>query len=390
MTRRCFVSSLSAGAGALVGVGQAARTQAPGEPERVVLEGVPCVGFNPPEGQGQEGFFFLSCLGACLEYLGEDPAYDYTYLLGTSGAAFGLLWPREGWAYCGDITDSSWTGPRRRAMDAVGYAYEEVPRQEGADQEAEFRRRIVESIRERGHPVIAAGVVGPPAPSIVAGYDEGGDVLIGWSYFQEYAGHDPAQEFEPSGYFRKRDWFRDTWGLTLIGDKGGDPERIAAYRAALDWALEVMRAPTVGDRHCGLAAYQAWAGALLRDEDFPADDTGTLLERLDCHQQATAIVAEGRWHGAQFLKRVADAEPDLTEGLLFAAACCEAETGLMQQGWAAQGGMDRHDEAVARKLAEPAVRRQIAPLILQARDQDAEAADRIERGLAGSVTAAGA
>jgi hypothetical protein len=36
-----------------------------------------------------------------------------------------------------------------------------------------------------------------------------------------------------------------------------------------------------------------------------------------------------------------------------------------------------------RRLADPPVRRQIATAILQARDRDAEAADHIERALAG-------
>ena len=34
---------------------------------------------------------------------------------------------------------------------------------------------IVESIRDKGRPVIAHGVIGPPEECIVAGYDEGGD-----------------------------------------------------------------------------------------------------------------------------------------------------------------------------------------------------------------------
>lgn len=37
----------------------------------------------------------------------------------------------------------------------------------------------------RAEPVIAIGVVGPPEPCIVAGYDKGGEVLIGWSFFQD-------------------------------------------------------------------------------------------------------------------------------------------------------------------------------------------------------------
>ena len=44
------------------------------------------------------------------------------------------------------------------------------------------RGHIIESIRDRGRPVIAHGVIGPPEECIIAGYDEGGDVSVGWNF----------------------------------------------------------------------------------------------------------------------------------------------------------------------------------------------------------------
>ena len=52
----------------------------------------------------------------------------------------------------------------------------------------------------------------------------------------------------------------------------------------------------------------------------------------------------------------------------------------MWQIWGLVGGIG-WDEAKVRKLAEPDIRRQIAPLILKARDKDEEAASHIERAL---------
>ncbi len=52
----------------------------------------------------------------------------------------------------------------------------------------------------------------------------------------------------------------------------------------------------------------------------------------------------------------------------------------MWKAWAAVGGMGR-DEARARQLAEPPVRRRLADIIRSARDKDAEAAGHIERAL---------
>ena len=54
-----------------------------------------------------------------------------------------------------------------------------------------FQQRIIESI-DGGHPVIGFGVVGPPEACIITGYDDGGEVLIGWSLFQEHL--DPTHD----------------------------------------------------------------------------------------------------------------------------------------------------------------------------------------------------
>ncbi|MBM4031889.1 MAG: acyl-CoA-binding protein [Planctomycetes bacterium] len=53
----------------------------------------------------------------------------------------------------------------------------------------------------------------------------------------------------------------------------------------------------------------------------------------------------------------------------------------MWKAWAAVGGMGR-EEARARQLAEPPVRRRLADIVRTARARDAEAAGRLERALA--------
>ena len=45
-------------------------------------------------------------------------------------------------------------------------------------------QRIMDSIN-RGIPVLAFGVVGPSDCCIITGYDQGGDVLLGWSTYQD-------------------------------------------------------------------------------------------------------------------------------------------------------------------------------------------------------------
>jgi hypothetical protein len=304
--------------------------------------------------------------------------------VGVSGAAFHLSW-KPGWhGDNADITNMSDdpTAPFERGLRATGYAYEMVSKEQGT--EKLFRQRIVESIRDRGRPVLGLGVVGPPEPCIVAGYDEGGDVLLGWSFFQGFPEFAPGLEFERSGYFRKRDWYADTEGLILLGDKGERPPLRDTYRKALKWGLQVMRTPvTHGDRHNGLAAYTAWADQLLRDEDFDGADLSTLWQRFTVHDGAVSVVAEARWYGSLFLAQAAADGGDwhASEDLYHAAACFAAEHALMWQAWDEMGGIGHSEEKVLR-LAEPAVRRAIVPIVHEALAKDRAASEHIERALA--------
>ena len=95
-----------------------------GEPARVVLEGVPQVGYK-----SYQWCPFSACLAACLAFLGEEATYEF--ILGTSGAAFRLQWNSTGWDP-GNVgilfmaTDA--LEPFRRAFEAVGYSHEVILR----------------------------------------------------------------------------------------------------------------------------------------------------------------------------------------------------------------------------------------------------------------------
>lgn len=380
--------------------------------ERFVLDGVSRVGYYHDMQQHEdskarcpEDVCFPSVVRACLEYLGDGLGCrqvgvwnqdwrlgcTYAYLMGTTGAAFRLNW-RPGWHGDNVATFLVSDDPSEifhRGFASVGYGCEIVCKsQVGQDAESRlrseplFRRKIVESLRDKGRPVIAHGIIGPPEECIVSGYDEWGDVLLGWSFFQNSPDCNAGVEFEPNGMFRKRDWFKDTWSLVLIGDRTERLDLGKVYRDALEWALQVVRAPLrYGDRRNGLAAYNAWAEHLLRDEEFATDDVAVLGERFMVHDDAVGTVAEGRWYASVFLTEAVHRLPgSMAEHLLAAAACYAAEHDLMWKAWGTVGGLGR-DEAKVRKLAQPEVRRQLVPVIRAARDKDAEAANLIEKAL---------
>ena len=382
-----------------------------GNPDRVVLDGVPRVGFYHETTQHEdskkrcpEDVPLPSCLRTCLEYLGDGLGCRqiglcnadrglfcaYAYLMGTTGAAFRLSW-KPGWHEDNVATFLVSDDPGelfRRAFASIGYDYELVSRaplhKQGNDREESLRNRIIKSIRDRGRPVIARGVVGPPEECIITGYDKGGDVLIGWSFFQSFPDFGDGLEFEPCGYFRKRDWFQDTWDILLIGDKQEPPDLKDVYREALHWALEITCTPIrYGDRHNGLAAYDAWAEHLLRDEDFASDVMSVLNRRFGVHDDAVSTVAEGRWYASVFLAQAATTDPGMLASALYdAASCYAAEHDLMWEIWGQVGGIGRSQEK-AHKLVEPDVRRRIVSIIREARSKELQASEHLEKALRG-------
>ena len=330
-----------------------------------------------------------STLRACVQYLTRDdppstgaaPERSYSYFMGATGAAFRLSW-KDGWH---DDNSAAWLaasdilGVFRRGFAAAGYAVDILCAAE--DGKDSFRDRVVESIAGRGCPVIAHGVVGPPEEAIIAGYDEDGDIAIGWSYFQDHEPYASDGQFEANGMFRKRDWVPDTWDLMLFGDATERPPAERMYRDALAWALEVMRTPvTHGDRHNGIAAFEAWSGHLLCDDGFDAADMSVLEHRFSAHDNNVLVVAEGRWYGSQFLEAAAEALPGAAEELGRAAAGCVAQHDLMWKVWGCLGGNGR-SEAHARKLAERPARCEIAELLARAQENDERIAADIDAAL---------
>ncbi len=364
-----------------------------------VLAGIPRVGFYRGGNACPESYPFPSCLGACLRFMGDDRGTrqiemhgrkwllndTYVYLMGTSGEAFRLFW-RSNW----DLGNSgvlALTADSRQFFDhafaGIGYGYEILHRQDPGIDESVARQRIIESLRDAGRPILGFGIVGPPECCIITGLDQGGEVLVGWSFFQDTPDFSAGLDFEPCGYFRKRGWYPHVHALVLIGDKQGPVAQEVVYRKSIRRAIDLIRTPVLhldGPWPSGLAAFGSWAETIVRHQDFPADDMAVLRQRHLAHSSTVGMVAEGRWYGSLFLKAVAEAIPGLADPLQQAVACFEQEHGLMWQIWGLAGGLGFEDDKVLR-FAQPAIREQMVPIIRQARDLDAQAADYLEKTL---------
>ena len=123
-----------------------------------------------------------------------------------------------------------------------------------------------------------------------------------------------------------------------------------------------MRTPKrFGGCHNGLAAYDAWAEHLLRDEDFATDDIALLRDRSTTHHGAVRSVAEGRWYASVFLAEAALASGLNSPELYAAAACFAAEHDLMWQIWGIVGGLHLKRASGARLQAAAEALHELKP-----------------------------
>ncbi|MGI6642549.1 MAG: hypothetical protein ACOX3V_00800 [Bacillota bacterium] len=266
----------------------------------------------------------------------------------------------------------------RRAFEHAGYGYEIIKKQGRPDDEDIMRRRIKSEV-DNGRPVLAFGVISPPECCLITGYDDDGRVLIGWNYFQDDPVFGAGVEFEPEGYFRKRDRFRDTISAISIGEKTSRPDLRERNRETLQWAIEVATTPEVNGCHSGFEAYTAWADH-LGDEEFASLDVDQLRQRHHVHDIAVGDVAECRWYAHIFLSEMAKTEPIMAHDLLAAAAEYDNEHTLMWKAWAVLGGNGNPQAHI--RLAEPESRRQLQAIIRDARRCDERAIQRLRNALA--------
>jgi hypothetical protein len=329
---------------------------------RVVLEGVPRIGYDVHLCP------FPGTLYAYLRYVGDPQPYDY--LMGITGAAFRRRWNRDDGGNVGILHYDN--GPFRTAFAALGYEWRTVPA--AADKET-MLAAIQEGLAQ-GRPAISFGIVGPPEPGLVTGYDKDGAVLYGWSYFQD------QREY----YYEQRDWYETMnksggVALLIVGERQkARPSERQVLSDTLRWALELERTtrwPDLPGRVCGLAAYDGWADGLEVDADYPADDGETMGWRVTIHGDQ-CLMLDDRREAARYLRRMQVAAPEASRYLEAAAECYDQVGGLVGPLW--PWPIDPSAGAM-RAMADPRARRELAEHVRAAKAKESRAVESLERAL---------
>ena len=162
----------------------------------------------------------------------------------------------------------------------------------------------------KGFPVIALGIIGPPEPCIVAGYEASGDVLAGWNFFQndlEFSSEITLMDNgNIHGYFRSEKWWEntDTQAVMCLGAVIDNP---CSDKEIIKMAADIMEPRNEGIYAKGLNAYDAWKEMLL-DEKWFENGAGFdyLFEKLLVQNDAMTCISDGRKWGAEYFKGLSE------------------------------------------------------------------------------------
>ncbi len=263
---------------------------------------------------GAENYMFCSCMRSAMAALNESKEFDYVFFAGVTGDLFSQTWWREPmWRY----NDSYSTvchhtqQPIRAAFDACGYEYEYVCEKEIKRNKAEYIKKIVESI-DKGYPVLTFGIVGPPICSIIFGYDENGDVLIGWSQFTDEPKEDnPSDLIVAENYFSKRNGLDESEGLIFFGKKKTAPTLAESLKESLLRIPSLTFMEQSSELLFGKKAFEEWEASLLADEYFQNEDM--LFEPLDTYGSCMVLVGSNMFIMQSYLDRVLNLCPSMKE-----------------------------------------------------------------------------
>lgn len=331
--------------------------------DKGILLGVPKVEY------GKNGITpFPMCLKACANYLGRDISYDY--VMAASGAAFRLTWDEKAWN-CGNVdVIFAFDDPSKvyqSGIESLGCEYNLLGRT-SKTKKSDFINFIKSKI-DIGIPCIALGIIGPPEACIITGYRDDGNVLLGWSFFQDNPEFAGGVQFDESGYFITDKWWENPETKAIMSLSETVKENFSP-KTILRNALQVLAGRKWKHYAKGIMAYDAWARAISNNNDFSESAILPLLaERLMCHGDAMDCIADGRHNAAVYMKRLASEFPEhqkLFEEVI--ALFCKASSSM---GKIAEvlGGWQRGENQM-RIFAKPGIRKQVVKIIFEAKDAD--------------------
>jgi len=373
--------------------------------KRHVLSGVTKLQFGP------ESDVFSNALRIVLSHL-EGKNIEYRDILCTSGRAFKLTWNTRFWNWekSMDKPDPDAEYYLRNdyetmddAFEAAGYAHEilfnkdcRFPVQKsygalarGKDYNAfvnreYIKKRVVQSIHDKERPVVAllsvTGELWAPEWCIITGYDDSGDVIIGWSCFQDAPEGKGHVQCEPNGHFRLKEWEKEASTVVLVGDKKEHAlsEKEVARRV-LEYAVRYSQGSVKDQESMGFDSYTAWAQG-IEDERITNMDYKILEGKILYHRHFIGHLAAQKWYTSDYLHNMKHKGWNVSD-ILYASANYAKIHELMWDCWKIFGGYWRETKVEVEKSRDGKARQEAVSIIDEAKNLDMNAVDHLESAL---------
>ncbi|MHB1152605.1 MAG: cysteine peptidase family C39 domain-containing protein [Eubacteriales bacterium] len=213
---------------------------------------------------------FVWSVISALEAIGEK--LDYDYVCAVSGCAFRTSFSYVGWNH-GNYHVINTPCIIEHTFKMLGY---KVTHHTRGEYDAD-KKRITDSI-DKGIPVVTLeGVINCSDACIISGYDNDGDVLLGYSPFMDIP-DDHNEPHDETGYFRKSNWHEGFCAqgsqlrIITIDEKCEKLSADEIFQETLKLVVHLIKSETiVYGQYNGIEAHKAFANALLTydwDDNF--------------------------------------------------------------------------------------------------------------------------
>lgn len=250
-----------------------------------------------------ENYMFPSCMRSAMSALNEDQAFDFSFFAGVTGDLFTQIWLEPKWRYNDSYSNvcKDTQLPIQYAFDACGYEYAYAGREEIRKNKSGWLKKIVESI-DKGLPVLTFGIVGPPVCSIICGYAEKGDMLIGWSQFTgEKTEEEIFDDAFSENYFQVKDGLDRSEALIFFEKKKDRPTIAQSMKKSILNIPALASLESTSQIYFGRNAFQAWADSLMQDEYFQNEEI--LDGPLDTYRSCVVQTGTNLYHIEAYLER---------------------------------------------------------------------------------------
>ncbi len=285
-----------------------------------------------------ENYMFPSCMRSVMAALNESSEMDFQFFAGVTGDLFTQIWIEPKWQYNDSYSNvcKNTQIPIKAAFDACGYSYEYFYKEDIMRKKTECIQKIVDSI-DQGLPVLTFGIVGPPICSIICGYDENGEVLIGWSQFtDEHKDDIPTDLVTPDHYFSKRNGLDSSEALIFLKKKEKVPNIAASIRSSiLNIPVWTSLLPA-NNVYFGKRAFEKWAESLLCDEHF--ENAAILEGPLDTYGSCMVLTGTNMFFIQEYLNRALEYYPDMKNLIENLKQAYAKENDVLQKIVELQGG----------------------------------------------------